>query len=274
MIIEIIATIFIILLALTILYLKHVYNNLSYQMQDRNLEIAKLQSELTTYSPFKAKKFDGIFEIHITVDAQNNYVKLLEYIDYKKKIRKIKIVHAVSSVGNNQYMLSYFTRKEDDLFAVESAKATANELLNLYNIKVLRVKVESHNVDGTPLTLNDYNNVSKYLNVKYNNECNKPYFEFHCKVDFSTEFEDIASLESDVKSYNGCAISHNLCSANRKPLLTVRVYDEGFLFAQKYKDKVMNDLKSKHYIFDDKIQQEFSIYDSCPNLDVNWLEFK
>jgi len=66
-------------------------------------------------------------------------------------------------------------------------------------------------------------------------------------------------------------ISHNLCSKTRKPLLTIRVYNNGFVLAQEYKDYVLNDMKSNGYVFADEIQQEFSIWDTNQELDEGWL---
>src|ERR1700681_3204676 len=54
--------------------------------------------------------FNGVFEVHITVDPESNYVKLIDYIGNSKH-HSMKIVYAVSTQKNNQYMLSYFTRK-------------------------------------------------------------------------------------------------------------------------------------------------------------------
>lgn len=54
---------------------------------------------------------------------------------------------------------------------------------------------------------------------------------------------NIEELENAVGQFKGAAVSHNMCSADRKPLLTVRVYSDGFLNARKYKDEVMNSLK-------------------------------
>lgn len=214
---------------------------------------------------------DGVFEIHITVDPEKNFVKLLNFVKKYEKSKGMKVVYAVSSVKNNQYMLSYFTRKNNDTLAVNSALNIANELC-IDGIKVARVKVEGHNVNGTPMTNREYDAIKQYLTNKYDNGCGKPYFEFHVKIS-NRQTEDLRFdvLENDIQKYNGVAVSHNLCSSDRKPLLTIRVYDKGFINAQKYKDMVINDLKNIGYIFENKIQQEFSIYDSNASIDNGWL---
>lgn len=216
-------------------------------------------------------KIDGVFEVHITINPKDNYVKLLRFIEDKKLSRKIKIVFAVSEVGNNQYMISYFTQKDDDKLAVEFANNLASEL-ERDKIDVVRVKIESHNTKNMPLTDKDYYDVCNALNLKYDNKCGKSYFEFHCKVE--TIFGDLLDLENHVSKHSGCALSYNLCSNNKKPILTIRVYNVGFDNAKIYKDTVMNDLKKKGHTFEDKIQQEFSIFDSNSELDNNWINVK
>jgi hypothetical protein len=212
-----------------------------------------------------------VFEIHITIDPEDDFTKLLNFIKKYEKSKGMKIVYAVSSVKNNQYMLSYFTRKQDDKLAVDSANKIAEELTNT-GIKVLRIKVEGHGVKGTPITTEDYKIVRKYLNDKYLGKEGKPYFEFHVKIG-NRENQDLClnQLELDVKNYKGVSISYNLCSAIRKPLLTIRVYDNGFMNAQKFKDDVIEEMKSIGYVFEDKIQQEFSIYDTNSSIDAGWL---
>ena len=56
--------------------------------------------------------FEGLFEVHITIDPVGNFLKLLQF--QKKYIGRkgMKIVLAASSVSNNQYMISYFTSKK------------------------------------------------------------------------------------------------------------------------------------------------------------------
>lgn len=216
------------------------------------------------------KPFDGIFEVHITIDPQENYVALMDYV-VACHDHAMKIVYAVSQNRNNQYMLSYFTRKCDDTEVVSGANKVAAELEGR-GIKVLRVKVEGHGLHNTPMSLHDYQLIQKYVTQKYGDIAHKPYFEFHVKIsEHITQPLDASTIEAALKPYPGSAISYNMCSANRKPLLTVRVYDEGFLAAQQYKDTVLNALKSIGYSFEDKIQQEFSLYDSNPDLDKGWL---
>jgi len=44
-----------------------------------------------------------------------------------------------------------------------------------------------------------------------------------------------------------------------------------FKCSVKYKDEVMNSLKERGYVFENKIQEEFSIYDSNSSVDSGWL---
>ena len=51
------------------------------------------------------------------------------------------------------------------------------------------------------------------------------------------------------------------------------MYDVGFVNAEKYKDEVMNSLKDEGYIFEDKIQTEFAIFDSNPHIDAGFITY-
>jgi hypothetical protein len=227
-------------------------------------EMDRIKNSMVT-SDFRC--FDGIFEIHITIDPECNYVKLLDYVRQHEKQKGMKIVFAVSSQKNNQYMLSYFTRKTDDKMAIDAALQVAKELDKL-EIKVLRVKIEGHSCIGTPQTTEDYKIVLRYLQSKYEGRAGTPYFEFHVKV---SNANDISELEFAVAQFKGTSVSYNLCSAEKKPILTIRVYGTGFTTAVKYKDEVMNSLKERGYVFENKIQEEFSIYDSNSSVDSGWL---
>lgn len=225
-------------------------------------------SELDNNSS-KLTSLNGIFEVHITIYPNNNYTRFLEYIYDHRTERKFKLVFAVSGT-NNQYMLSYFTRKDNDDMAVKSAKDVAADL-ELNGISISRIKVECHDVCNLPMTSEEYGKMNEYLNTKYHNKCNKPYFEFHCKIDPNNG--NLSDLERDVKKFQNCAISYNLCSANKNPILTIRIYDCGFIDAETYKDKVMNELKKLGYIFEGRIQKELSIFDSNPQLDAGFITY-
>lgn len=222
----------------------------------------------------KNNKTQKIYEIHITVDPKNNYVSLLFFIDQYKSY-KLKPVFAVSSVMNNQYMLSCFVginvknnknndndndnNKNNDNEAIEKANQMTNDLIN-DKITVLRTKVESHNVSQFP---------------QHEIENKNNYFEFHVKV---LKYPSYKQLEKYILWFKGLSqvhsqlgISYNLCSKFLKPLLTIRIYHYGFVYAINYKNKILNDMKKNGYEFDDKIQQEYSIYDTNPQLDEGWL---
>jgi hypothetical protein len=216
------------------------------------------------------RTLNGIFEIHITVHPKNDYTKLLKYVNDRKHERKFKLVFAVSGT-NNQYMLSYFTRKDNEDVAIKSAKDTAKDL-EKNDISVARIKVECHDVSNLPVTDNEYEEMKNYLIQKYNNKCGKPYFEFHCKIS-TNYYIDLDELEQVVKCYDKCAISYNLCGFSKNPILTIRIYDVGFANAEKCKDTIMNGLKKSGYIFEDKIQTEFSVFDSNPQLDAGFITY-
>jgi hypothetical protein len=230
-------------------------------------QINELKCLLPTETPLC---LDGVFEIHITIDPENNYLSLL---DYANQYEGMKVVYAISAVKNNQYMLSYFTRKNDDKLAVEKALHMASEL-EAQRMNVVRVKVEGHGVNGTPMSNEDYTRIRNYLRKKYNKKCGNPYFEFHVKV--SNKKLSYIDLEKHVNILTKdkdqfTAVSHNLCSVIKQPLLTIRAYNCGYLDASAYKDFVIDNLKLKGYTFGDKIQQEFSIYDSNSMVDMGWL---
>ena len=234
-----------------------------------NKSLKQLLNSLETTDTIKP--LDGVFEIHITIDPENNFVKLLQFAKKMSKTTNLKIVFAVSEVKNNQLMIGHFTRKNTEKEAIQTAKQFEADMI-AFGIKVLRVKIESHNTGTVPLTKKDYVKFYDYLKTKYEGQCGKPYFEFHVKIGNNTINENyMQALENDIKYFKSVAISYNLCSSNCKPLLTVRVYDEGYQMAQKYKDEVLDSLKLKGYVFEDKIQTEFSIYDSNSNLDNGWL---
>ena len=134
-------------------------------------ELEKLKEELyisknKTLTNTKINNFDGVFEVHITVDPQNEFVGLLNYVKNHQVSKGMKVVFAASFIKNNQYILSYFTRKDNDKLVVDEANKIAQELEKA-KIKVMRVKVEGHGVKGTPITTLDYDLVCKYIDEKY-----------------------------------------------------------------------------------------------------------
>lgn len=240
----------------------------------KNKKIRELENKLISFANGvndindEVKQLNGIFEIHITIDPENNFVSLLSYIKNNERTRNMKCVFAVSNKKNNQYMLSHFTRKENEKEAIDNAMNIADEMKSL-GMKVIRVKVEGHNVKNTPITKIEYQKMLDFLSKMYN--CSKPYFEFHVKISDHKDKLDYSILEKDISKYDGVAISYNISGRNCKPLLTLRIYDEGFLMAQNYKDTVLNELKTIGYVFENAIQQEFSIWDTNQNLDNDWL---
>lgn len=261
---------FLIAAVLTLYILFHQHRRLHHQYLQAIRELQNLQDDTPTRS--EAGPIDGIFEIHITIDPQGDFVKLLKYIKANEKQHSIKPVFAASTEKNNQYMISHFTRKNDEGDAIEFANRLAEEMRQKLEMKIVRIKVESHGGKGIPVNLADYDLFCDYLKQRYHGKAGRPYFEFHVKVSRHKSMQDYYdALEKDVKEWKCVAISYNLCSKNLHPLLTIRVYNRGFNMAQEIKDQVMNSLKKKGYVFEDQIQQEFSVYDSNSELDKGWL---
>jgi hypothetical protein len=224
----------------------------------------------------------GVYEIHVTVDPQDDYVGLLEA---KEADRRLKIVFAVSSAKNNQYMVSLFccTSAEE---AIHSAIHLGKTLEKDYRLKVVRIKVEAHGTHRFPQSDVEFKTHCATIYSTYGAVAGTPYFEFHVKVTHNTKHTPfIRLLEGDVKlatttiattiaTPDNClyaAVSHNLCSANPHPLLTVRVYNLGFDRATELLSSLTKQLVNNGYVLERKLQQEFSIYDSYPFLDQNWL---
>ena len=253
-------------LFLTLCYMIYLYRSGSLKNKSILEKYQQMKDRLNSQKTITGDvPYNGVFEVHITIDPCDNYVKLVDYVT-KSKTHAMKLVFAVSNAKNNQYMLSYFTRKEDDMDVYKGTQIVANELKQ-YGIIVNRIKVEGHGLQNTPMTKHDYELSKKYLAEKYTT--GSPYFEFHVKINDSSGLNNI---ESDIEMYEGTGLSYNLCSASRKPILTIRIYNEGFIGAQLYKDNIMNSLKNNHgYSFEDKIQQEYCIYDSNTDLDAKWL---
>lgn len=216
----------------------------------------------------------NLHEIHITVDHENNYVKLISFVNqYENKYKKkIKIVHAVSNVSNNQYMVSHFVNA-NKIDAINKAKEISNEMKK-FGITVLRVKVELRSIINMPQDIIQYYQIQNYLHDMFKELSSKCYFEFHLKLKMinNKKLFNIDNMEDDVKKYKNVAISYNLCSANMKPLLTIRLYDIGYIEAVNYKNKIVDNMKFLGYEFlEEYCQQEFSIYDDNPHIDNGWL---
>jgi hypothetical protein len=254
-------------------------------LASQNKNITLLQTQLSNEAEDTERRLTGriislkgSFEIHITTDhtAPDAYVKLLSFCQSSQERKELKVIYAVSSVGNHQLMISKFICKDHEKYAVQYANELASDMTQ-FGLQVIRLKVEFHNARGTPMTKTEYYRFSEYLKENYNET--KPYFEFHVKVMSNSNFLksnsnvdlDFKTLEHDVSAFTGVAISYNLCSRNLKPLLTIRIYDVGFISAQKYKDRVLDTLKAFGYVFETAIQQEFSILDTEPSLDYGWL---
>ena len=92
------------------------------------------------------------------------------------------------------------------------------------------------------------------------------------KVKMKTPIGKLYSIgKSESKEATGAGAG---VGAYDTPLFTTTKGEMEEKWSQKYKDSVLNDMRKQGYIFEDKIQQEFSIYDSNSSTDKNWIEFK
>lgn len=202
--------------------------------------------------------FSGLFEIHITVEPENNYIKLW----YFCKIYEFKLLFAVYSNEesiNNQYMLSKYSNK-DSYDEIIYKMETICDLLEFHKIKIIRKKIEIIGINEfIPQSDNDYLSLKKVYDFSIY------YFEFHIKI-----IGDYYKCLDLIKSYKNCNISVNLCSSSKEIILTVRSYS-GFISASKYKNLIFNYLKEKGIKFIDCLQQEFVIYDTNLELDNSWI---
>jgi len=222
-------------------------------------------------------EINGVFEIHITVDHTQGFMKLIDFSNNYEKMGcgSMKVLFAVSHENNNQYMISHFTRKQTSVDAIIKANKIAEEMKES-GIIVKRVKVEaivSAGTQGIPLNKEEYKIMcGKISEVKLQYTICKPYFEFHVKVNHDDELIfKLRSLFPLLKEIQ-IAISCNIMSrSGMKPLLTLRMYDMGLVEAQNYKDLILNTCKNNGYILADQIQEEFSIYDSFVEEDKGWI---
>jgi hypothetical protein len=204
----------------------------------------------------KKNGVEGIFEIHITV--KNDYVKLITFIrDYPSSM---KIIYAVAINGNNQYMISKFTREN----SIQNAMNTTNKIsidMKNYGIQVIRKKIKWH-----------YGEITGYHSFFL-------YFEYHVKI--SSKTLNINKLDfyldkirkelkkKEKKEINKLNYSYNLMSRNyMNPILTIRTTIPNHSY---YKDLILNTLKNNGFKFEDKIQQEVCVYDNNIDLDKHWL---
>jgi len=240
------------------------YCNTYYRKKQNNLIIQKEDSSNDA----------NLHEIHITINNENNFVKLISFVnkyEFTNK-KKLKIVYAVSNVSNNQYMISHFINA-NSMDAIKKAKQIADEMVD-FGIIVLRVKVEQRSTSSMPQNKTQYYDVQNYLRGNIGEPLSKCYFEFHLKLKMinNKSMFSIENMEKDAKINKNVAISYNLCSANMKPLLTIRLYDTGYIEAVNYKDKVISEMENLGYEFlEEYCQQEFSVYDNNSSIDDGWL---
>jgi hypothetical protein len=209
----------------------------------------------------------GTFEIHITVNAENDYTRLWSFA----RLHKCKLILAAASNGifPNQYMISKWVHKSSLDDAVTKAKEYAAIMIKDFQIKVERVKVEAiANAQGVPVTDEEYATISNYLCDKYNNNTT-PYFEFHMKVEPKND-ETFADMKANCENI-GAAISINMCSAKKIPLVTLRYYGIGRENAETNLTSFKDKLVKMGYTEPDSIQKEFSCYDDNVSIDKDWI---
>jgi len=212
-------------------------------------------------------ELSGNFEIHITVNPENNYFPLLEFC----KAYKCKPVYAVATRGDmpNQYMISKWTKICSGTKAVEQAKQLAAIMKDIYSINVVRTKVEAMACnEGVPKVSEHYELCASKLTTEYYNN-NPPYFEFHFKISpgDNATYKD---LELDCRKCSA-ALSINIMGKEKIPLITMRFYAIGYKEALAKVEIVKNTLELYGHKVHDGMQQEFSIYDDNAKIDDGWI---
>ncbi|MEX0595356.1 MAG: hypothetical protein WD512_02570 [Candidatus Paceibacterota bacterium] len=197
---------------------------------------------------------EGLHEIHITVDSRDLFALRMYCMD-----TKTKPILAISEYGNHpiQAMLSKY-KNGKALEIICLAKEMANQMSQKYNIRVLRVKVESmmHN-EGVPVLENDEKD-------------DQFYFEFHLKV--SVENSDNWQKISNICKTDIAHLSFNAAKKETIPLITLRLpVSLGSNKAVKLKDDLLHLLRINNILVFDGIQSEFSVFDSNIELDKGWL---
>lgn len=203
----------------------------------------------------------GLFEIHITVDHIGD--GMFKLYDYVSKNRGMKLILASAAQGHHptQYMISKWCNG-DHLSACAKSLEIENSMKNC-GLRVLRRKVESmaHN-PGVP---NNEEELSKFAHENI-------YFEYHVKVDgIMPNYDLLHQIKNEINNPNyQIGVSVNLCGS-KAPMLTLRIFDFQSA-AEKIKNSILDYMKEHLNIhFMDAIQQEFSVCDTNPKLDEEWL---
>jgi hypothetical protein len=201
--------------------------------------------------------FSGLVKIHITVDPENDFIKLWQFT----QDNDCKLILACVKTGThpNQYMISKFTNKDSFTAMMDKLKSLEYKMKE-YGLKIIRSKIElMMSAEGIPKTHEEYEQVCKILE--------KPYFEFHVK----TSSKDYTKLSKECSFFAGVGVSVNICGKDKDILLTIRCYT-GKQKAIEYKNVVLDYFKDIGHKFKDQIQEEFCIYDDNKELDGNWIE--
>jgi hypothetical protein len=203
----------------------------------------------------------GLFEIHITVDHSQGFIDLYNFVNTSKE--KLKLVLACMD-KSEQYMLTKWCANRTVDEAIDIANNVA-DIMKSKGLKVTRVKVESTSINtGVPQTTEDY--VLAVEQLSKHSENRDIYTEFHYKILNITDWRDLSTIVQK----HGAAVSVNLCGKEKKILLTLRCYD-GFVEAYRARDLLFKNLQEDGVVLSEEGQSEFSVYDSYPELDRDWL---
>jgi NifU-like protein involved in Fe-S cluster formation len=203
----------------------------------------------------------GLFEIHITVNHKQGFIDLYNYVNTSKD--KLKLVLACMD-KSEQYMLTKWCANKTVNEAIDIANNLADNMKSK-GLTVSRVKVESViSNEGVPQTSEDYRLAIEQLSKHSTNK--DIYSEFHYKILNNIEWKDLTTLAQK----HGAAISVNLCGKEKKVLLTLRCYD-GIVEACKVRDFLFKNLQIEGIHLSGEGQSEFSVYDTYPELDKDWL---
>lgn len=200
----------------------------------------------------------GVFEIHITINCDNNDELNLFLECCKKNNIKPIIIELSNGDYVRQVMTSSFIvgNYKDEI--IEKTKQVVNKLFEntkLYS-KIMRVKIESlARNPGVPLD---------------NNAETDKYFEFHYKISISNP-EDYEYVKTMIKKYDG-RLSRNAfknMETNKHYFITKRVHNSGQNYAlDQYNE--LNDVLTINGYQPIKSEAEFVVFDSNYNLDSGW----
>lgn len=209
----------------------------------------------------ETNKINGLFEIHITVDASDMH-KFRHYCLDKK----LKPIMAVSESSKSQLMFSKYKNGKTTEVLDKAFSMAAD--MNKEGISITRIKVESMGSnEGVPK-----------LRVE-DNKTHSEYFEYHIKIPIDKS-EEYINLKNMIETYSSTIkllepiddlkifLSFNAFKKTIDQLITIRIPGYiGSSEAIKIKDDFMTYAKSNGVHTNEGIQFEYCIYDSNMLLD-------